>query len=223
MTRGRIAILFAALLLVALVLTLPLRLVLPDSALSARAATGTIWSGRLQDARVGRVALGDLDVSVRPLALLTGSMRARVSGPLGSGDIVGGRGVANATIRLPVAALFAPVPLTEIALDNASIIFERGRCEEAAGRVRATFAGDVGGLSLAQGLSGSARCEAGLLLLPLVSQSAMERLNLRIAGNGSYTAELIVRSTDPVLAAKLAGSGFASTQAGYILRLSGTL
>jgi general secretion pathway protein N len=89
--------------------------------------------------------------------------------------------------------------------------------------VRATFAGDVGGLSLAQGLSGVARCESGLLLLPLVSQSAMERLNLRIAGDGSYKAELIVRSTDPVLAAKLAASGFASTQAGYVLRLSGTL
>jgi general secretion pathway protein N len=223
MTRGRIAIIFVALLLAALVLTLPLALVLPDRALSARAATGTIWSGRLNEAHVGRVALGDLEVGVRPLALLTGSVRARVSGALGKGEIVGGRGIANMTARLPVATLFAPVPLTELEFDSVSAVFERGRCEQATGRVRATFVGDIGGLSLAQGLSGIARCEGGLLLLPLVSQSAMERMNLRVAGNGSYTAELIVRSTDPMLAAKLAASGFASTQAGYVLRLSGTL
>lgn len=223
MSRGRIAIIFVALLLAALVLTLPLALVLPDRALSARAATGTIWSGRLNEAHVGRVVLGDLDVGVRPLALLTGSVRTRVLGAFGNGEIVGGRGIANMTARLPVATLFAPVPLTDLEFDNVSTVFERGRCEQAAGRVRATFAGDIGGLSLAQGLSGIARCEGGLLLLPMVSQSAMERMNLRIAGNGSYTAELIVRSTDPTLAAKLAASGFASTQAGYVLRLSGTL
>jgi general secretion pathway protein N len=223
MTRGRIAIIFAALLLAALVLTLPLAMAVPDRALSARAATGTIWSGRLLNAHVGRVALGDLNVAVRPLALLTGSVRARVSGALGTGEIVSGHGVANMTARLPVATLFTPVPLTDLELDNVSAVFARGRCEQATGRVRATFAGDIGGLSLAQGLSGVARCEGGLLLLPLVSQSAMERMNLRIAGNGSYTAELIVRSTDPVLAAKLAASGFASTQAGYVMRLSGTL
>lgn len=223
MTRPRIAIIFVALLLVALVLTLPLAVVLPDRGLSARAVTGSIWSGRLRDAQVGRIALGDLDVAAHPFALLTGQMRATVSGPIGKGTLVGSRGVANMTARLPVATLFAPVPLTGLELDNVSAVFERGRCDRAEGRVRATFTGDVGGLSLTQGLSGVARCESGLLLFPLVSASAMERLNLRIAGDGNYKAELIVRSTDPVLAAKLAASGFVSTQAGYVLRLSGTL
>lgn len=223
MTRARLAIIFGALLLVALVVTLPLALVLPNQALSARAATGTIWSGHLIDAQIGRMPLGDLNIRVNPLALLTGKVRATVTGGAGQGTITGDHGIASATARLPVAAFFAPVPLTNIELDNASVAFDRGRCERAEGRVRATFSGDIAGLSLAQGLSGVARCESGLLLLPLVSQSAMERFNVRIAGDGSYRAELIVRSTDPALATKLAATGFVSTQAGYVLRLSGTL
>ena len=57
----RRAVLFAALFAIALVAFLPLRLVLGGSGLTAREASGSVWAGRLKEARIGPAALGDLD------------------------------------------------------------------------------------------------------------------------------------------------------------------
>ncbi len=225
------SVLFVCLLLTALIVFLPVSLALSalgldQRGLAARAASGSIWSGRLLEGRIGRVALGDTRIGLQPLPLLVGRARVDLSGAAGKGALSVTRntfGVDDATGHLLTARLFAPVPLDAIDLDDVSVQFASGRCENAAGRVRATFTGDVAGLSLAQGLSGTARCDAGMLLLPLVSQSAMERLNLRIAGDGSYRAEFVVRSDDPALAAKLGAAGFTAAQGGYLLRLAGTL
>jgi hypothetical protein len=51
----------------------------------------------------------------------------------------------------------------------------------------------------------------------------MERLNVRIAGDGRYKSEFVVKATDPALTSKLTASGFQSTQAGFVMRLSGQL
>jgi general secretion pathway protein N len=222
MTRTQLGIIFGALLAVALILTVPLSVALPVRILSARAVSGTIWSGQLKDTAVGRVPVGDVDVGVSPLSLLSASPQASVQGVLGKAKL-SRTGIADATARLATGASFGAIPLAAIDLDDVTVRFRAGRCETAQGRVKASFSGDVGGLTLAQGLSGVARCDGGLLLLPLVSQSAMERLNMRVAGDGSYKAEFIVKSVDPTLIAKLAASGFRSTQGGFVLRLSGTL
>ncbi len=230
MTRGRIT-LFVGLLLLALIIFMPLSLALSmfgltGQGLSARSANGTIWSGKLVEARIGRLVVGDVAVGLRPLALLTGHAQIDLQSPLGRGALTsmkGGFAVDNATARLSMVRLFAPIPLDALDLSNVSVRFTANKCEKAEGRIRATFAGDVGGLSLAQGLSGVARCDGGVLLLPLVSQSAMERLNLYIQGNGDYRAEFLVRSTDPAMAAKLGSAGFAPAPGGFVLRLAGKL
>jgi general secretion pathway protein N len=226
MTRRQFWIVMIALVAVALIVFVPLGVALPSSGLAARAARGTIWSGRLIDARVGNLAVGDVDVAVSPLPLLAGRTRADLRGPLGQGTVIlssSGSGIDKATAKLATAGLFAAVPLDGVDLDAMSVQFRGNRCESAEGRVKASFSGEVAGLALSQGLSGTARCEGGMLLIPLVSQSAMERLNMRIAGDGSYRAEFIVRATDPTLNAKLLGAGFVSSQAGYVLRLTGAL
>jgi general secretion pathway protein N len=227
MTRGRI-FLFIGVLLLALVVLMPLSLAMAmfGQGLSARAATGTIWSGKLVEARIGRLAVGDLSVDLKPLPLFVGRATIGLQSPLGRGAMTStksGFAVENATATLATAGLFAPFPLDGIDLTNASIGFAGNKCDKAAGRVRATFSGDVGGLSLAQGLSGVARCDGATLLLPLVSQSAMERLNLHIQGDGDYRAEFFVRSTDPAMAAKLGSAGFAPAPGGFVLRLAGKL
>lgn len=231
MTRQQLGIVFAALFVVALLVSIPLGLAmsvsgLSNSGLTARRAEGTIWGGSLIDARFGALVLGDVKTALSPFPLLVGRGRVRVWGPVGRGTIVAGQGrsgVDNATARLSTAGLFAPIPLSAIDLEDVSIAFRGGRCDAASGRVRATFTSGVAGLSLAQGLSGAIRCEGRVLLVPLVSQSTMERLNLRVSSDGSYRAEFIVRSIDPALNAKLMDSGFLSTQGGYALRLTGTL
>ena len=230
MTRGRIA-LFAGALLVFLLAFMPLSLALSITGasgqqLSARAATGTVWSGQLAEASVGPIAVGDVSVALKPLSLLAGQTSIFMQSPVGRGTVTslaGGYAIDDATAKLSTGRIFAPVPLDVIDLTDVSVAFIAGKCEKAQGRVRATFAGDVGGISLAQGLSGAIRCESGALVLPLVSQSALERLNLYLQGDGRYRAELFVRSTDPAMATKLAAAGFAPTQDGFVLRLAGKL
>ena len=230
MTRGRI-MLFGALLLLSLIVFLPLSLAISmmgvtGQGLSARAASGTIWSGRLFEARIGEIAIGDAEVGLKPLSLLAGRASINMQSAIGRGALTSmksGFAIGEATAKLSVGKSFAPIPLDGVDLANVSVMFVGGNCEKAQGRVRATFTGDVGGLSLAQGLSGDARCERNTLLLPLVSQSAMERLNLYLQGDGRYRAEFFVRSTDPALADKLGAAGFAPTPGGFVLRLAGKL
>ena len=226
MTRGRMA-LFVGLFLLALIVFMPLSMALSmvglsGQGLSARAARGTIWSGTLTEARIGPLAVGDVLVGLRPLSLLTGRARIDVQSPFGRGGLTSSS-VDDATAHLSTARLFAPIPLDGLDLTGVSVAFEAGQCDKAQGRVRATFSGDVGGLALAQGLSGVARCDGKDLLLPLVSQSAMERLNLHIHSDGGYRAEFFVRSSDPAMAAKLGSAGFAPAPGGFVLRLAGKL
>jgi general secretion pathway protein N len=87
--------------------------------------------------------------------------------------------------------------------------------------VRADVAGDVAGVTLPGGLSGNARCDRGALLLPLVGQSGMEALNLRLFEDGRYEVELAVRPVDDTMRDRLIAAGFALSANGYALRSSG--
>ena len=75
--------------------------------------------------------------------------------------------------------------------------FSSGLCESAEGRVRATLSGEMAGIVLPGGLLGEARCADGALLLALASQSAMERADIRIFGDGRYRIDVIVRPGRP--------------------------
>src|SRR5688572_29899141 len=68
--------------LFSLLALLPLRLAIgglgfADRGLTARAATGSVWLGALQEAQVGPVALGDVSARLNFMPLLLG--RARLS------------------------------------------------------------------------------------------------------------------------------------------------
>ena len=229
MTLGRVA-LFVASVLVALVLFAPLSVALSvagvGNPLTARSATGTIWSGRLAEARIGGFDVGDAEVGLRPLSLLTGPPRISVRSAAGRADLVSSgpsAAIIDATAKLKIAGRFAPIPIDALELTDVSATFSNGRCARAQGRVRATIAGEVGGLSLAQGMSGSVRCGGDAALISLTSASTMERLLLRIDGAGAYRAELYVRSVDPVLATRLLAAGFIAAPGGFVQRATGKL
>ena len=154
----RPSVLFAAMLVVALIVFLPMSLALgatglADEGLSARRVGGTIWGGSLLEARFGDVALGDLRVSLSPFALLVGRARLAFEGAGADGRPIMGAatigrhamGIDGVTASLPAAALFAPLPVTTLALEDVTVRFRDGVCEEAGGRVRATVPGDAGG------------------------------------------------------------------------------
>jgi len=236
MTRVRLrtgpAALFGALLVLALLVFLPLRLALGlagigELGLSARQATGTVWGGTLTEARVGAVALGDLEARLSPLALLLGRARIELDGPgtLPGRTIRGavtvarhGFGVDDLTAGLAAAALFQPVPVTALDLDEVSVRFADGECREAAGRVRATLGPGPAGLPLPPQVAGAVRCDAGALLVPLTGQAGAEGVTLRVQGDGRYRAELSLTPSDAGAAERLRTLGF--VQAGGAWRLA---
>lgn len=227
--------LFAALFAIAVVAFLPMRLALGWAGLdsqgfSAREVTGTIWSGRLVEARFGDIALGDLDAGVSPFALLIGRARVALEGQSAdpaqrlSGTIELSRNraaVLDADGPLPAGAAFAPLPVTGLDMDDVSVRFVDGACESADGRVRASLAGGYLGQPLPGSVAGNARCDAGALLLPLRSAAGVEGVALRLWPDGRYRAELTLVPSDPVVAQRLDGGGFVANGASRMLAVEG--
>jgi general secretion pathway protein N len=217
----------------ALIALLPLRLAIDrlgfaDQGLSARAATGSVWRGALQEARIGPVALGDVSARLNLMPLFLGRARLSVAAAE-EGGLEGavslsrhGFGFEDVSGRIRPGTLFAPLPLASLELDELSAGFSSGRCIRAAGGVRATVGGQIGGVGLSPELSGRARCAGDALLLPLAGRSGAERIEVRLFADGRYQADLFVRSTDPTLGAGLAAAGFRPSAQGYALRIVGT-
>jgi general secretion pathway protein N len=230
MSRKRLLILFGGITALWVFAFFPMKVAfnlmgLDKMGLAARDVRGTIWSGMLVDAHAGAFSLGDVKAALDPLPLVIGRADVRVSGVVGQARVSVSSNalmLSRATGQLALGDLLAPVPISGLALDDAAIGFANARCTKAEGRVRATFSQGPGGLSLAQGMTGTPRCEGEYLVLPLISASAMERLTLRIAQNGRYRGEFVVRPGDPQIAVKLSAAGFTLTQGGVIQRFEGT-
>ena len=212
-------------------MSLPLALVLPlalpeNSGVTARSAHGSVWDGRLRDANVAGLPLGDTRIGFDWLPLFIGQARmgfasAALRGivELSSGRVAMSRG--NGVVDL--AGRLRPLPVSRLTLDDIAVEFRNNRCTSARGRVRAEVAGDIGGLMLPGGMSGTLRCAGSDLLVPLSGQSGMERIDLRIAQSGAWSADISVRTSDPVIIGKLVSSGFASGPGGYTVKVSGAL
>lgn len=222
------ALFLAGAFLFALIALLPLRLAidrlgLNQGGLAARAVTGSLWSGALQEAQIGPVPLGDLGARLHVLPLLLG--RARLSlesadGRTFQGALVATRhsfGFDDVSARLRVGTLLAPLVVPSFELDELGALFRGGRCVHAEGRVRAMLAGGTGAVAL----TGQALCDGGALRLPLASPSGAERLDIRLAADGRYQVQALIRPADPALSAALAAAGFRPMGTGYGLRVDG--
>lgn len=188
------AVLFGVMFVTALIVFLPLRVVV--GGVTARAADGLAWAGHLEEARVGPAVLGDVDTRISPLRLLMGEARLAVSRPGLSGAITvasNRREVEGLTGTLPMEA----VPIASFDLSDVTVRFRDGICDRAEGIVRADS--DRGALN------GSVRCDRGALLLPLASASGQDRLDLRITGDGRYSAGLIADGRPVSISGRLDG------------------
>lgn len=224
MTRRRILACCAILLLIAAIVFMPLRAIVGGEGVSARKVEGIIWDGSIRDLRIGRLPIGDVNARLHFLPLLLG--RAQIS--LSRGDApfapgingtvtrrIGGVSVDNMNATLPVASLFAPLPAENIDLQDFSARFTAGRCAEASGNVRLTLINTVPGLDLSNGLLAKPRCDRGQLLIPLLSQSAMEHVDIRLSGDGAYTATIFLEGDRTEQAGPLGLAGFRSVAGGY--------
>jgi len=217
----------------ALVALLPLRLAadwfgLGERGLAAREATGSVWLGALKEAQLGPVPVGDVNARLGGLPLFVG--RARLSlarddeaNPL-RGAVSLSRhsfGIDNVTGQFRVGALFAPLPVAALDLDDVSAGFAAGQCRRAEGNVRATLTGEVAGIGLPSGLTGAATCAGDAVLIPLASQTGMERLDLRLFADGRYRIDLVIRPSDPAMQSRLTAAGFQNANGLFLRRIDG--
>lgn len=232
MSRRRMAIVSAILLLTAGLIFMPLRTIIGGEGISARKVDGIIWDGSIRDLRVGRLPVGDVNARLHFWPLLIG--RAKFS--LSRGDApfapgidglvtrrIGGFEINKLKATLPVQTLFAPLPAENVELQDFSVRFIAGRCAEAGGNIRLAMSNSVPGLDLSNGLLAKPRCEGGDLILPLLSQSAMERVTIRISGDGRYSANVLLEGDRPEQAALLTLAGFRAVAGGYRMVRKGRL
>lgn len=211
--------------LLALAALLPMRLALDMLALdargfSARAVTGSVWLGRLTDARLRGVPLGDMTAELAMFPLLIGEARVGLTGETLRGEMIlsGDRaGVSDLSGRLIPVGL----PLAAISLDAVDAIFDNGRCLSAAGRLRAEPRPSLP--AVVGAFEGALRCDGDAVLAALTSASGRERMDFRLFADGRYRLDLTVRPADPAAAALLATLGFGGNAGGMTLSTAGAL
>lgn len=222
--KRRFAIASVAALAVAAIIFMPLRTIVAGDGVTARKVDGIIWDGSIRDLRLGKLPVGDVNARLLFVPLFMG--RAEILLSRGNAQFVPGisgsvsRGlngvsVNNLSATLPVGTLFAPFPAENIQFEGVSARFAAGRCIEASGQVRLTLSDTMPGLNLQNGMLGQPRCDGAQLLLPLVSQSAMERADIRLSADGSYTVAVMLNGDRGDQAAVLNLAGFRAVAGGY--------
>ena len=232
--RVRIGLL--TLFVLSLIATFPMRLAfdlldLDKSGIAARDIRGSIWWSEIEGLRIANVDLDTVQAGVSPAQLLVGRARLNVWRKRGQMDDISGAigvtansfGIDDVTAVLPLGGLLGPMPISAVGISDVTVRFADGLCANAEGRVRADMLGTLPGLSLTSGLSGDAACENGQLVLPLVSQSGMEILTVRVTADGRYVARFTVKQPQPSLAETLRSSGFSATPQGQVLTVTGSL
>ena len=213
---------------------LPMRLGLAfvdngPSGINATRVSGNVWGGRAEQVALGGLSMGALDLSLDPLRLLLGRTRMhfeRSPGSAGeplSGAIEAGWG-RRALIDVSGAITGpanAELPISAIHFTGFNAVFADGACSAASGTVQVMLGINFPGLDLRNGLSGAASCQGGALHLPLVGQSGLERMTLKLRADGSYEAQLSVRADDPLLAAALVVAGLRPTSDGFGMTVRG--
>lgn len=217
-------------LLLALVLLMPLRIVvsatdLAQVGLSARQVAGTIWGGRIGDLMLSRQLLGTFDVRLSPGDLVLGRIAmpferlASPDGPLTGVLRAGGslRGVERLTGTLAIGHLLGAAPVQSLDLRQVTILFADGRCRRAEGRIAANLAISLGPLPLDRGFSGTLACEGERVRARLASPGGSERIEFYVNHQGLVRGWITVRTNLPGLDGLLAGYGFTAVPEGFSL------
>jgi hypothetical protein len=220
MSNPRLALVFVVLLALSLLATLPLRLALAGTAITARSVSGSLWHGQMTAAAWRGFAIGDADLGLSPLALLTGVRRVGFTTPTLSGRVaLAGPDVSLAALTGTAApGRIAGVPVTNVRFTEFGAVFNSGRCQSAGGSLSVDIGGGLAGNG---SFTGTPRCDGDRLLLPLQAESA--RLDLRVAGDGRYAATVSIDNVDAAARPGLLATGFQPTPTGLALSLQGQL
>ncbi len=218
--------------LLALLLLMPLGFAAKAVGVSARHSQGTIMSGALRDASLGSVRIGDVNAWLTILPLFTGNVgfalqrgaapqTPGISGSVGKG--FGGIYADDLTATIDAKGLIRGLDGGQLHFEKFSFAFSGGKCADASGVVRLSLDESALDAVVPGGMIGNAECRKGDLVLPLMSQSTMERAFVRLKADGSYHLTLSVLEPAPEIATGLNLSGFQPVAGGFRLVRSGSL
>ena len=215
---------------VALVATLPMRVALAwfgadGAGISAAEISGSIWNGQLKATQYRGISLGNIEASLDPIALVTGSRRIVTNGALGRMTLVQGntRGFEMADAVIEVEHLKPSFHLAgRLHLERATLLFSANRCVRADGRIatdvlQRAFSGPevAGNLSCAG--------DAAVAHLEGRTQDVQISIALRLDAGARYQVETRVVSASPTVRGALALAGFAENGDGFIRSDEGVL
>ncbi|MBX3479205.1 MAG: type II secretion system protein N [Caulobacter sp.] len=219
MTSRRLLLIFAAGLVVMLIMLIPLSAVLAWSRAPVTAARveGTLWSGRLSGASIGALPLGQVRSRMEILPLLSGTARleseARGAAFTGKGRLISGgarRGADKVSGMVALDQLgFSGLPDGALKLTGVSLLFDGARCIRAGGKATAEVGGS-GLLPQPVALSGAPACIDGRWVLPMAGEAQGLRIESRfsLAADGAWRSVLILIPTDPAMGQALGAAGF---------------
>ncbi|MCX7285243.1 MAG: type II secretion system protein N [Novosphingobium sp.] len=221
-SRGRLAL--AGIVVLALIVLLPLRLVLglaaPD-AVSARSVEGSVWDARIAELNVGPLPLGTVEAGLEPLPLLIGRAQFAISREGFAAHAFAGGGISRASGSLALPDGLGGLPVSAITFGDFSADFSGGACREASGTLGLTLTSLGPLLPDAITLSGKARCEKGALVVPMRGAQGMEQLTLRLTGDGRWQADLVLAGLPTETADALRAGGFDARPGGIGIATSG--
>ena len=193
--------------------------------------SGTVWNGRVEDARAEDVDLGVAQVRAHALPLLRGRKLADLSvdGPSGAGSGL----IEAAGQEVQATGVDATVPLAPLGLRGplgapltGQVRVAGDAAFTAAGCTRADLAVETDALAgvlerLGQEgftLSGPATCEGGTLVARLAGRGASGAADATVRLRpGTYLTELTLSPSDPRAGALLARYGFRPAGGAYTL------
>ena len=188
---GAIIAVVAAVALCPLALALPLLGV--DDVVSARRASGSVWNGALDDARIGGMPVGRVGVRLNVFPLFVGRARVDLSNAEGRGAISaspGGRGIDDVTASLPLGVVAGQIPVDRIILEDATVHFSGTRCARADGRVRLAMRYPLSDAAITPVMSGTLKCDGDAAAVRLADAGGGVTLALRLTSDGSYAGRL---------------------------------
>lgn len=81
----------------------------------------------------------------------------------------------------------------------------------------------IPGLDLSNGLLAKPRCDRGELLIPLLSQSATEHVDIRLSADGTYSVTILLERDNSENADAFALAGFRKSARGFQMTKKGRL
>ena len=228
MNRLILASVFAAVFALSLAAAMPLGAALAFTragamGLSAAAVSGSIWNGRLDDMRLKGIRFGAVAARLDPVSLLAATRRLRLDSREGHAVLALGRaqGVEGADAVIDIALLGLPVAGV-VRLQDATVLFERGRCSVAKGRLIADIAQ---GAWKGPALQGELGCDGAIAVARLSGGNAggEAEVTLSVDAAARYRLQTRVTGGDAGLRLALTIAGFTESESGMLRSDQGRL